>query len=309
MTAVINLGVSGASGPNRSVPDGLAATQMTFWQDVRKRFLRNKFAVAGLVVLALLALAAIFGPLVFTAEYESAVADKQLLRIGTPGHFLGTDDLGRDMAARVVRGLRISFVLAILATLMATFIGMVMGALAGFLGGFTDTIISRSIDALYAVPYLITGVSFVAVFGRNFFTIVGILVWSGWIGVARIFRGTVMQVRSLDYIEAARATGATTSRVLLSHVVPNALPPILVTVAFGVAGVVLQETIFSFLGIGFSEPRPTIGVMIGAARSRFEDAPHVLLVPATALLLFTLSVVLVGDALRDALDPKMRGAD
>jgi oligopeptide transport system permease protein len=285
------------------------ADELTFWGDVRRRFLRNRFAVFGLIVLSLLLLAAVIGPLIFTAEYENAVNGAQLQRMGSPGHILGTDELGRDMAARVVRGLRISFVLAILATFLATGVGMLLGGIAGYLGGIVDTIISRTIDALYAVPYLITGVSLVSVFGKSFWTIVGIIVWTGWVGVARIFRGAVIQVRSLDYIEAARATGADTKRVLLAHILPNALPPILVTIAFGIAGVVLSETIFSFLGIGFSEPRSTIGVMIGSARGQFEQAPHLLLVPAVALMLFTLSVVLVGDALRDALDPKLRGTD
>jgi ABC-type dipeptide/oligopeptide/nickel transport system permease subunit len=281
---------------------------MTFWSDVRRRFFRNKLAVTGLAVLSFLLLAAIFGPFVLRGNFESAVNGEQLRRLGTKGHLLGTDDLGRDMARRIVRGLRVSFALAAAVTFMGTIIGMALGGIAGYLGGFIDTIISRAIDALYAVPYVIVGVAFLAVFGRSFWTVVGTIVAVGWIGTARLFRSSVLQVRNLDYVEAARATGASTKRILMRHILPNALPPIIVTIAFGIAGAVLAETIYSFLGIGFQEPTPAIGVMIASARGQFQQAPHVLLVPATALMLLTLSVVLVGDALRDALDPKLRGA-
>jgi oligopeptide transport system permease protein len=281
---------------------------MTFWSDVRRRFFRNRLAVVGLVVLGLLLLAAIVGPFILRGNFESPVKDQQLLRIGSKGHFLGTDDLGRDIARRVVRGLRVSFALALAVTFLATAIGMFLGGVAGYFGGVIDTIISRAIDALYAVPYVIVGVAFLAVFGRSFWTVVGTIVFVGWIGTARLFRSAVLQVKNLDYVEAARSTGASTPRILNRHIVPNALPPIIVTVAFGIAGAVLAETIYSFLGIGFQEPTPAIGVMIASARGTFQQAPHTLLVPASALMLLTLSVVLVGDALRDALDPKLRGA-
>jgi ABC-type dipeptide/oligopeptide/nickel transport system permease subunit len=224
-------------------------------------------------------------------------------------HLLGSDDQGRDILRRLVRALGISLRLAAAVTVISTLLGMILGGMAGFIGGGTDAIISRMIDALYAIPYVIIGIAFITILGRQFWVVMVTLVFTGWVGTARLFRASVLQTRSQDFIEAARSTGASNRRIILNHIVPNALPPILVSVAFSIAGVIAGEAIYSFLGIGFIEPTPALGVMIRAARSRFQEAPHVLLVPAITLMLLTLSVVLVGDGLRDALDPKLRGAD
>jgi oligopeptide transport system permease protein len=285
------------------------ASQLGYWQDVRRRFLKNRLAVVGFSIIGFLVLVAIVGPFVFRGNYTAAVSGEQLQRLGSKGHLLGTDDLGRDMLRRTVRGIGISFRLAFVVTLSITMIGMFMGGLAGYLGGWVDGIISRVIDAIYAIPYVIVGTALIAVFGSSFWTVMITLIATTWVGTARLFRAAVLQIRSQDYIEAARATGAGTKRIMLSHVLPNALPPIIVSVAFAIAGVILSESIYSFLGIGFIEPTPALGVMIRSARGQFQEYPHLLFVPASVLVMLTLSVVFVGDGLRDALDPKLRGAD
>ena len=283
------------------------APDLGYWQDVRKRFFRNRLAMLALCVLALLVLIAIVGPFIFRGDYKAAVNGEQLLRPFSKGHPLGTDDLGRDLLRRVVRAMGISLRLAAAVTVLSTLLGMVLGGLAGYFGGWIDMVVTRVVDAIFAIPYVLIGIAFITIFGAYFWVVMVTLVFTAWVGTARLFRAAVLQVRSQDYIEAARSTGAGTPRILLNHVLPNALPPIIVSIAFSIAGAILSESIYSFLGIGFIEPTPAIGVMIRAARGQFQEYPHILFVPASVLVLLTISIVLVGDGLRDALDPKLRG--
>ena len=300
MTAVLPLAVDA---------ELVTTDQVGYWEDVRRRFFRNKLAIAALAVLVLLLLLAIIGPIVAKGDYTSGRVGYELKRPGDHRWILGTDSLGRDFFKRIVRGIGISLTLAACVTIATTLLGMVLGGLAGYLGGFFDTAVSRTIDAVYAIPYVLIGISLIAIFGRSFWTVLGALVAVGWLSTARLFRAAVLQIRNQDFIEAARATGADTKRILLNHVVPNALPPVIVSIAFTIAGSILSESIYSFLAIGFTEPRPALGVMLlDAKKSGFEVAPHILFVPATVLVLLTLSIAIIGDALRDALDPKLRGA-
>lgn len=275
-------------------------------------------AVFGLVLLGALVLVAIIGPILARGDYTTPRSGLELKRPFDHRWILGTDDLGRDLFKRVIRGLGISLRLAAAVTFVVTMLGMVLGGLAGYLGGLTDSIISRCIDALYAIPYIIIGIALITtlrtkgIFGwhPSFFIIVMITLSTvGWISTARLFRASVLQVRGQDFIEAARSTGAGTKRVILSHVVPNALPPVIVSIAFTIAGTILSESIYSFLGIGFIEPTPALGVMISGSRSNYQNAPHLLIVPAAVLVMLTLAIVFVGDGLRDALDPKLRGSN
>ncbi len=300
MTAVLPLGVETVL---------VTTEQIGYWEDVRRRFFRNKLAIAALTVLVLLILLAILGPIIARGDYTTGRLGYELKRPGDHRWIFGTDGLGRDMFKRVVRGIGISLSLAAGVTVATTLLGMVLGGLAGYIGGFFDTVVSRTIDAVYAIPYVLIGIAIISIFGRSFWTLLGSLVAVGWLSTARLFRAAVLQIRGQDFIEAARATGADTRRILLNHVVPNALPPVIVSIAFSIAGSILAESIYSFLAIGFTEPRPALGVMLlDARKSGFEVSPHILFVPATVLILLTLSIAIIGDALRDALDPKLRGA-
>jgi oligopeptide transport system permease protein len=303
MSATTNLNDSGLGATT-------AAEQFSYWQDVRKRFFRNKIAVLGLTMLTAAVLVAVFGPLFTKGDYESArnIPDLPRRMFNEAGVF-GTDQLGRNLWHRCIRGIGISLRLATAVAFISTVIGMVFGGLAGYLGGFVDSVISRAIEMIYAIPYVLIGIAAIAIFGPSFWTVMGTLVLTGWVGTARLFRSSVLQIRSQDYIEAARATGASTKRILLTHVLPNALPPIIVSIAFAISGAILSESIYSFLGIGFIEPTPALGVMIRNARTQFQPYPHLLWVPASILIWLTLSIVFIGDGLRDALDPKMRGVD
>lgn len=285
----------------------LARPQLTYWQDVRKRFLRNRLAVTGLTVLSFFLIVAIFRSVIITKGYNDLSANV-LKRPGSSKWWLGTDDQGRDMFTRVVLAIGTSLSLGAIVATCSIIIGVVLGGLAGFYGGgWVDMVISRLIDTFYAIPYVIVGIAMISIFGSTFPVVVASLVVTGWYATARLFRAAVLQVRSSDYIEAARATGAGNFRIFMSHILPNAIPTVIVTMGFAVSGAILTESIFSFLGIGFIEPKPTLGVMIRGARNYLSTDPHMFFVPGGVLALLTLSIVLIADGLRDALDPKLRG--
>ena len=284
-----------------------APVSLSYWQDVRKRFFANKLSIIGLGILTFLILVGIFGPIISKFKPDELSSDI-LVAPGTNGHWLGTDDLGRDIFERATNGIRLSMTVAIVVTIISVLVGVTLGGLAGYFGGWVDTVISRFIDTWQVIPFVLIGFAIITVFGSSFWVIVAALVLTGWYSTTRLFRASVMQVKSLEYVEAARATGATTKRIILRHIGPNAIPPIIVVLAFSVAGAILSESIYAFLGVGFREPTPSLGVMISSSRNYLTDKPFVFFIPGSILVALTLSIVLIGDGLRDALDPKLRGS-
>mgnify|MGYP003343136857 FL=1 len=282
------------------------STSLSYWQDVRQRFFANKISIVGLAMLVAMILFGIFGPIVSKFKYDELGPD---ILVGpfTNGHWLGTDDLGRDIFVRATQGIRLSLTVAIIVTLISVLLGVTLGGIAGYFGGFVDTLISRFIDTWQVIPFVLIGFAIITVFGSSFWVIVLALVLTGWYSTTRLFRASVMQVKSLDYVEAARASGVKTSRIILRHIGPNAIPPIIVVLAFSIAGAILSESVYAFLGVGFREPTPSLGVMISGSRNYLTDKPFVFFIPGSILVILTLSIVLIGDGLRDALDPKLRG--
>ena len=290
-----------------STNQNLAPVSLSYWQDVRKRFLSNKLSIVGLAIFSFLVLLGIFGP--FITKFKTDVLSSDILvKPFTKGHLLGTDDLGRDIFVRVTSGIRLSLTVALVVTIISVLVGVTLGGLAGYFGGWIDTLISRFIDTWQVIPFVLIGFAIISVFGSSFWVIVMALVLTGWYSTTRLFRASVMQVKSLEYVEAARATGATTKRIILRHIGPNAIPPIIVVLAFSVAGAILSESIYAFLGVGFREPTPSLGVMISSSRNYLTDKPFVFFIPGSILVSLTLSIVLISDGLRDALDPKLRGS-
>lgn len=284
-----------------------SGVSLSYWQDVRQRFFANKISIIGLLILVILVILAIFGPIVSPYSSDELTAD---ILVGPfqNGHWLGTDDLGRDIFTRVTDGIRLSLTVALIVTLISVLVGVSLGGIAGYFGGWVDTLISRFIDTWQVIPFVLIGFAVISVFGSSFWIVVLALVLTGWYSTTRLFRASVMQVKSLDYVEAARASGVKTSRIILRHIGPNAIPPIIVVLAFTIAGSILSESVYAFLGVGFREPTPSLGVMISGSRNYLTDKPFVFFIPGSVLVLLTLSIVLIGDGLRDALDPKMRGS-
>jgi len=268
-----------------------------------RRFARRRAALVGVVYLALLVAGAVLAPAV--APYDPIKQDlSHMLSAPSSAHLLGTDDLGRDVLTRLLYGARLSLGAACLAVAIATLAGVPIGLVAGYLGGAVDDALMRVIDALQAFPALILAMAIAAALGPGLFNVmvaVGIVYTPRF---ARLVRGQVLSLREEPFVESARAAGASHSRVLARHVLPNVVAPIVVQVSIGVAFALLAETALSFLGVGIKPPEPSWGTDVGRGYRFMRLAPWLVFMPGTTILLTALAFNLVGDGIRDAFDPR-----
>ncbi len=255
---------------------------------------------AGACVVGLAVLAAVIGP--WLVPYDPS-AQELALRLEGPSrlHWLGLDELGRDILARVMSGARISLFVGLVVVSVSASIGAAMGALAGYYGGIIDEAISRVIDILLAFPGLLLAIALVAVLGPSLTNVVIALSLIGWVGYARVARAQVLQAREFEYVVAARAIGAATPRILIRHVLPAALPALTVQATLGMGGAILSEAALSFLGLGVQPPTPSWGAMLNYGRVHVLDAPHLTVFPGLAIAIVVLGLNLLGDSLRDRL--------
>ncbi len=275
--------------------------------DVRRRFLRDKAAVAGLAFIAVLVFLAIFGPLVAPEGLEERSIG-EYRDAPSAQHWFGTDDVGRDVFSQVIHGARVSIKVGILATTIAMVIGVTLGALSGYFGGWLDGLLMRITDVGLAIPYLVLAVTIAAIYGRNENSVILVLGFTGWLSIIRIVRASFLSLKEREFAEAAQALGFSHVRIIFRHLLPNAMQPIIVYGTIAIGGVVLSEAALSFLNVGAVRPTASWGLMINEAGSgSLANAPHMLFFPGVAITLTVLAFVLVGDGLRDALDPKMRG--
>ena len=268
---------------------------------------RDRTAVVCLLVLGLLVLATLAGPaLLDYREDEIDWSHMAAPPFEAPGHWLGTDRLGRDLLVRTLHGLRISLAIALAATLVSLVIGVAWGALAGFRRGRTDAWMMRFVDVLYSLPQVFFVIILTVVFGRGPFTILVAIGAFGWLTMARIVRGQALALRDREFIDAAIVGGASTARILARHVVPNLLGPVIVYATLTLPQVILVESFLSFLGIGIQEPLASLGNLVADGAAELETAPWMLAVPAACLMLVVFCFNFLGDSLRDALDPRDR---
>jgi peptide/nickel transport system permease protein len=255
---------------------------------------------AGACVVGLAVLAAVIGP--WLVPYDPS-AQELALRLEGPSrlHWLGLDELGRDILARVMSGARISLLVGLVVVSVSVSIGAAMGAIAGYYGGIIDEAISRVIDILLAFPGLLLAIALVAVLGPSLTNVVIALSLIGWVGYARVARAQVLQAREFEYVVAARAIGAATPRILIRHVLPAALPALTVQATLGMGGAILSEAALSFLGLGVQPPTPSWGAMLNYGRVHVLDAPHLTVFPGLAIAIVVLGLNLLGDSLRDRL--------
>jgi peptide/nickel transport system permease protein len=257
----------------------------------------------GATIVAVAALAAAFGP----ALVGSDPAGQDLaLRLARPtwSHPFGLDELGRDILARILSGARISLLVGLSVVTVSATTGTLLGALAGYFGGAIDDVISRVIDVLLAFPGLLLAIALVAVLGPSLVNVLLALTVIGWVGYARVVRGHALRARELEYVQAARAMGATSTRILWRHVIPTALPAVVVQSTLGMAGAIIGEAALSFLGLGVQPPTPSWGTMLNGGRAHILDAPHLTLFPGVAIAALVLGFNFLGDGLRDWTDPK-----
>lgn len=292
-------------------PDAGLDTSMakgrSLWSDARTRFMRNKAALVSLVLLSLISLACVVGPWILPHAFDSADWDAMSIAPSLANaHFWGTDDAGRDLLVRSLVGGRISLTVGLLATLASVSLGIVWGATAGFLGGRVDAVMMRIVDMMYAIPYLLIAILLVTILGREFYLVVLTITVFSWMDMARVVRGQTLSLRSMEYVEAARAMGVSTTRIIFAHIVPNLLGVVVIYTTVTVPGVILTESVLSFLGLGIQEPMTSWGVLIQDGAKVMEVSPWILLFPAGLLSVTLYCFNFIGDGLRDALDPKDR---
>lgn len=272
-----------------------------FWQ----RFRRNPQTMLGSAIILILVLAAVLAPLI--APYDQFKPDVRNRRaVPNDAHVLGTDELGRDVLTRMLFGAQISLAVAISAVGLALIVGATLGAMAGYFGGWVDVGISRIADTFLAIPGLILTIAMVGVLGPGLDKIVIAIAMNSWAGYARLVRGGFMSIKESEFVSAARAVGVGAPRIIIVHILPNAIAPVLVVAMLSTAGAILTEAGLSYLGIGISAPTPTWGGMLEQGLDYIRTAPHVAVFPGLAILVTTLGFNLLGEGLRDILDPKVR---
>jgi peptide/nickel transport system permease protein len=267
---------------------------------------RQPLAAIGLALLTVFVVCAVFAP--WLAPQDPAQLDLTGRLMGpSAAHWFGTDELGRDILSRTLYGARISLVVSVSVVGLSLVVGLVLGCLAGFYGGWTDTVVNIYVtNAFLALPGILLAIAFVAFMGPGLVNVILALAISGWVGYARLVRAQVMAVKEREFVEAARALGASDLRVVCRHILPNIVQPLIVQAAIGMAGAVLAEATLSFLGLGVPPPAASWGSMLNDARSHLFDSPHLVFFPAMAVMLCVLSFNFIGDALRDYLDPRTR---
>ncbi len=256
----------------------------------------------GIVVVCLIAGAAAIGPWLTADPTLQQLARR--LEGPSLAHPFGFDELGRDVLARLLTGGRVSLLVGIAVVSISSVVGTLIGALSGYLGGWVDEVVGRVMDILLAFPGILLAIAMVAVLGPSLGNVVLALSLIGWVGYARLVRGQVLKIREFEYVQAARALGATTSRILLRHVIPASLSAVTVQATLGMAGAIIAEASLSFLGLGVQPPMPSWGTMLDAGRSHLFDAPHLTLFPGLAIALLVVGFNFAGEALRDRLDPR-----
>ncbi|MDB5460408.1 MAG: peptide transporter permease [Caulobacteraceae bacterium] len=278
----------------------------SLWDDARRRLLRNHAAVTSMVVLALLVVAAAVGP--YLAPFPFDQINKNDVWMGplTGGHLLGSDALGRDLLARLLIGLRVSLAVGVVATFVSLVIGVLWGATAGYIGGRVDEVMMRIVDILYSLPFIFFVILLMVTFGRNFILMFLAIGAVEWLTMARIVRGQTLSLKQREFIEAARAAGLERNAIVIRHIVPNLLGPVVVYVTLTIPGVILAESFLSFLGLGVQEPLTSLGSLISKGAQDMELAPWLLIFPSIVMVVTLMAFNFIGDGLRDAIDPKDR---
>ncbi|AZR74471.1 peptide ABC transporter permease [Anoxybacter fermentans] len=275
------------------------------WKNAWKRLLKNRAAVLGMVIIALIVFSAIFAP--YIAPYDP-IKQNILARYKPPSakHLLGTDELGRDILSRIIYGARYSLLIGIISISLALIFGIILGVLAGYYGGLVDLLIMRVVDIMLAFPYILLAIAIVAILGpelRNAMIAISIVNIPKF---ARIIRSSVLSIKESEYVQAAKALGASDLRIIIKYLLPNSMAPLIVQSTLSIASAILSAAGLSFLGLGAQPPTPEWGAMLSDARSALQLAPWVVTFPGIAIMLNVLGFNLLGDGLRDALDPKLK---
>ena len=275
-------------------------------RDFARRLLRNRLAAAGGTVIIFFFLVSAV-PGLFSSHEPNRIDIVNILRPPSSAHLLGTDDLGRDVLARVVHGARISLSVGFVAVGIAISIGLVVGLLAGFYGGWADAVLMRLVDMMLCFPTFFLILSVIAFLEPSIWNIMAVIGLTGWMGVARLVRAETLSIKERDFVAGARAQGAGVARIVFRHILPNAMAPVLVWATLGVAGAILTEAALSFLGIGVQPPTPSWGNILTAGKDNIEFAWWLSVYPGAAIFVTVLGFNLLGDGIQEAVDPRLKG--
>jgi ABC-type dipeptide/oligopeptide/nickel transport system permease subunit len=286
-------------------PETAPTRQSSLWRDAWHRMLRNKLAVLGMIIVIIFVLTAIFAD--FIAPYGQAEVVHYTLKESSPSWYfpMGIDQNGRDVFSRIVYGARVSLLVGVVAQLIVLGIGVPIGAIAGYYSGKVDNALMRTVDVFYAVPQLLLVLLLVNMLGpgmKNIFIAIGV---TGWVTMARLVRGVMLANREQEYVKAAKVAGAGSGYIIMRHMLPNSLTPIVVALTFGIPQAIFIEASLSFIGVGIRPPQPSWGQMVGTGQAYIQSVPHLLLFPCLAIALTMLAFTFLGDGLRDALDVRM----
>lgn len=306
------MGLSASERAKRQEETQFLERGVSLWRDAWNRLLRNRMAVAGLVFVGLLVFCALTAD--FLPPYSYREADYENTRIGPrwPDHIFGTDKLGRDVFSRVWWGTRVSLSVAVVGSLTSLIIGITYGSISGYVGGRIDNLMMRFVDVMYGFPTLLFIILIMVVLPSenaiqgmlNIFIAIGIV---GWMGMARLIRGQFLSLREKEFVLAAKMVGASHARIIARHLLPNSLGPAIVSLTLGIPGLILTEATLSFIGLGVPPPIPSWGQMVSEGWRGLRATPHLTIFPGLAITLTMLAFNFLGDGLRDALDPTMRG--
>jgi oligopeptide transport system permease protein len=295
-----------APGRIKAADDGVyvpARTSRGLYRDAWRRLLRNKLAVAGMAVICMMILLAVLANVL--APYDpNRLFPGQSYAKPSPEHWMGTDDVGRDVLSRLLFGARVSLAVGMLVQVLILLIGVTLGGIAGFFGGRLDNWLMRFTDIFYAFPDLLFVIIITAAIGASFWNIVFAIGLVNWTDLSRLVRGQLMTLRERDFVSAARALGAPPERIIVQHLLPNAAGPIIVRVTYGIPQAIFTEAVLSFIGLGIRPPDASWGTMIERGNQAIFSAPHMVIFPAIAIALTMLAFNFLGDGLRDALDPQ-----
>ncbi|WP_409276222.1 ABC transporter permease [Neobacillus sp. SCS-31] len=273
---------------------------------VFKKLIRNRLAAIGLTIIAVMVFIAIFAPLLAPYHPNKMDIANSLAVPGSKGHLLGTDNYGRDLLSRLIYGARISLIVGVSAVVFGAFFGSLLGLVSGYFGGKLDSIIMRTMDGLFAFPFILLAITLMTVLGQGLLNVIIAIGIANVPGFARIVRGQVLSVKEEEFIEVTRSLGATHSRILFQHVLPNCLAPLIVYGTMSVAGAIVSEAALSFLGLGVQPPTASWGSILKDGKDFLVLSPHMATFSGLSILLTVLGINLFGDGLRDALDPKMK---
>ena len=285
---------------------GIKADKESHAKEIWRRLRKNKTAMAGMLILGIFVLVALFADVI--APYETAVAQDSSMRLQPPSaeHFFGTDRLGRDVFARVVQGARVSLSIGLFTSLGSLIIAVIFGSLAGYYGGKTETLILRIVDVFMCIPSIVLSLAVVAALGPNMINLLIAMMISAVPGKIRLIHSVILSVGDQEYVDAARVYGCSDARIIFKYILPNALGVIIVDTTMGIAGTILGAASLSFIGMGIQPPAPEWGSMLSEASEFLRRAPYLLVFPGVSILLSAMSCNLLGDGIRDAFDPKLK---